>query len=211
MRQPWDGSSALAPPGTNESSSRSAGEAQASEERPPATKSRKAPRPYGFPAGSGGGDNGVRLSRWRDPEVRPGACTRKVEVSATDAAGLDHESADGDSSLTAAAGPEHVDVAAACRQPPGDERERSVLGVRTAQGRTADRLPRSCPQRELAHAVLVRQEQYDEERRDGGRHQPGAEPEPAPLADPGALLPARAAAERAIDAAEQEQLPLAVV
>src|ERR671935_346995 len=96
MRQPCEGSRALAPPGRSESSSRSAGEAQASEERPPATRSRKAPRPYGFPAGSGGGDNGVRLPGRRNPEARPRAFAREVEARAAGASGFDHEPADHD-------------------------------------------------------------------------------------------------------------------
>src|ERR687887_1159213 len=112
MRQPWDGSSALAPPGRSESSSRRAGEAQASEERPPATKSRKAPRPYGFPAGSGGGDNGVRLSGRGDPEARPATAGGQVEARPAGALRVDHEPAQRRRSVTAAARPEHVDIAA---------------------------------------------------------------------------------------------------
>src|ERR687888_1505422 len=102
MRQPCEGSSASARRGRSESSSRRAGEAQASEETPPATRSRKAARPYGLPSGSGGGDNGVRLAGRRNPEVRPRAPAWEVEARAAGAPGLDHEPADGNLPLAAA-------------------------------------------------------------------------------------------------------------
>src|SRR5919197_2578011 len=155
MRQPWDGSSAFAPPGRSESSSRRAGEAQASEESPPATRSRKAPRPYGFPSGSGTGDNGIRLARRRDPEARPDASAGKVEARAAGAARLDHEPADRDLPLAATAGPEHECVTAAGGKAAGDERQRGVLRVLALQRRVADRLTGSGLQRQLAQGRVV--------------------------------------------------------
>src|SRR5262249_22212862 len=159
---PCEGSSACAPPGRTESSSRSAGEAQASEERPPATNAKKAARPYGFPSGSGSCDNGVRPAGRRDPEVRPATLAGKVEARAAGGAGSDHEPPERDPPLAAAAGPEHEHVAAAPGEAAGDERQRRVLRVLALQRRLADRLPGSRLQRQLARGRVVRKHQEDD-------------------------------------------------
>src|SRR5262245_41837096 len=151
MRQPCEGSSACAPVGRSLSRSRKAGEAQASEERPPATRNRKAARPTGLPPGSAGGDNGVRPAGWRDPEASPAASAWEVEMGPAGAARRDHEAADRKSPLAAIAGPEHEGGAAAGGKAAGDERERHVLGIRAVEDCAADRLPGRGTQRELAH------------------------------------------------------------
>jgi hypothetical protein len=77
-----------------------------------------------------------------------------------------------------------------------------------------DRLPGRGSQRELPEAVLVRSEQHQDDRgRHGCGHDPGGEAKPTQLAHAAASAAAATggAAERAVDAAEQEQLPLAVV
>src|SRR5262249_1443359 len=160
-REPSEGSSAFAPPGSSESITRSAGDAQASEERPPATKSRKAPRPYGFPPGSGGGGNGIRPVGRGDPEVSPAASAGQVESRPAGATRVDHEAADRGGIVASAACPKDVHVAGARGEPACDECERSVLFVGAVQDRVADRLPCGRPEGELARARMVRQEQHD--------------------------------------------------
>src|SRR6266545_2883196 len=220
MRQPPDGTSARTPPGKRSAAgwnaprrARQAGEAQANAERPPATVSRKARRPYVRSSELGGGNDQGGIGGGREPETDPAMIRRQIEVRPALAAPVDHEAADrGRVDPVLALRPEQEVIAAGAGHNTRHERYLDVRAIGAHESRAADGVSISSAENEATPVRGTRQEE-DERNRDH-RSDRGEEGDRAGAGESrarGAAVRRSCLPQQPIDAAEQEQLPLAGV